>query len=85
METRNPSRREVREAKRVWLNCEYGVGFAEQNVARRPGPHFCFARHHVVAAALAGELERSAEILDNGGLDGKSVLDNDAWGRYRSA
>jgi internalin A len=34
---------------------------AEPGVARRPGPHCCFARHHAVTAAPAGELVRSAE------------------------
>src|SRR5262245_28591219 len=33
---------------------------AEPSVAPRLGPHICFARHHAVAAAPAGELGRSA-------------------------
>src|SRR5262245_30256600 len=33
---------------------------AEPDVAPRPGPNTGFARHHVVAAAPAGELQRSA-------------------------
>src|SRR5947209_18506700 len=33
---------------------------AEPGVAPRPGPHSCFARHHAVGAAPAGELFRSA-------------------------
>src|SRR5947209_10022536 len=34
---------------------------AEPDVAPRPGPHSCFARHHAVAAAPAGELLRSTK------------------------
>ena len=37
------------------------MGRAEPGVALRPGPHSFFARHHVVAAAPAGELLRSAK------------------------
>src|SRR5688572_22941957 len=36
------------------------MGYAEQSVALRPGPHSVSARHHAVAAAPAGELFRSA-------------------------
>src|SRR5438552_3317526 len=37
---------------------------AEQGVAPRPGPHSCFARHHAVVAAPAGELLRSAAAAE---------------------
>jgi hypothetical protein len=39
---------------------------AEPGVAPRPGPHSCFARHHAVAAAPAGELVRSAGTVAPG-------------------
>src|SRR5581483_9169928 len=35
------------------------VAAAEQGVALRPGPHFCSARDHALAAGPAGELDRS--------------------------
>jgi hypothetical protein len=46
-------------AKGVRLDFECGAGYAEQRGALQPGSHFFPARHDAIAAAPAGELNRS--------------------------